>query len=296
MSTTTTSTPDTGMTPEPRKPWHRRTWVRVIGGLAAALIAIIAIGSATNHPNAAVAANPAPATSPASVRLTPAQACQQVKFDLAPFVSAKGISFTSWADEETEGQALSTIAQGIHDSSGGPLRSDLGAFGKQLTDAGKNGAQPSTNSADAVNTDCYALIGADVLGAAESAPAPAASQPATSQPAAPAPAAPAGPTASQQQALDAAQGYLSDGQGFSRAGLISQLTSKYGNGFSTTDATWAVDHSGANWDAQAVTSAKNYMSDGQGFSRSSLIDQLTSPYGSQFTYAQAEYAANQVGL
>jgi Host cell surface-exposed lipoprotein len=125
---------------------------------------------------------------------------------------------------------------------------------------------------------------------ATSAPAPAASAPTS------APAAPAGPTASQQQALDSAQSYLSDGQGFSRAGLIKQLTSKYGEGFSQADATWAVDHSGADWDAQAVMSAKCYMSDGQGFSRASLIDQLTSPYGEQFTYAQAVYAVNQVGL
>ena len=124
--------------------------------------------------------------------------------------------------------------------------------------------------------------------------APAA--PATTAPATPRPAAPAGPTASQQQALDAAQNYLSDGQGFSRAGLIQQLTSQYGNGFSVADATWAVDNSGADWDAQAVTAAKNYMSDGQGFSRDSLIAQLDSPYGSQFTYAQAVYAAGQVGL
>jgi Host cell surface-exposed lipoprotein len=49
------------------------------------------------------------------------------------------------------------------------------------------------------------------------------------------------------------------------------------------------------WDAQAVMSAKGYMQMG-GFSRSSLIDQLTSPYGGQFTYAQAVYAVNQVGL
>jgi hypothetical protein len=35
---------------------------------------------------------------------------------------------------------------------------------------------------------------------------------------------------------------------------------------------------------------------GQGFSRAGLIDQLDSPYGGKFTYAQAVYAANQVGL
>jgi hypothetical protein len=124
---------------------------------------------------------------------------------------------------------------------------------------------------------------------------PSASSPAPATPTATAPAAPAGPTVSQQQALEAAQSYLDMGSGFSRAGLIDQLSSQSGNGFSVADATWAADHSGADWDAQAVMSAQGYMKMG-GFSRSSLIDQLTSPYGGQFTYAQAVYAANQVGL
>ena len=61
------------------------------------------------------------------------------------------------------------------------------------------------------------------------------------------------------------------------------------------DATWAADHAGADWDAQAVLAAKSYMQLG-GFSRQSLIDQLDSPYGGKFTLAQATYAANQVGL
>ena len=126
--------------------------------------------------------------------------------------------------------------------------------------------------------------------------APAA--PATTAPAAPAtsgPAAPAGPTVSQQQALDSAQSYLALGSGFSRQGLIHQLDSPYGGKFSVADATWAADHSGADWDAQAVLAAKGYMQLG-GFSRASLIDQLDSPYGGKFTLAQATYAANQVGL
>jgi hypothetical protein len=42
-------------------------------------------------------------------------------------------------------------------------------------------------------------------------------------------------------------------------------------------------------------SAKSYMDMG-GFSRAGLIDQLTSPYGEQFTLAQATYAVNHVGL
>ena len=49
-------------------------------------------------------------------------------------------------------------------------------------------------------------------------------------------------------------------------------------------------------DAQAVIAAKSYMSDGQGFSRAGLIAQLDSPYGGQFTVAQATYAAGQAGL
>ncbi len=102
-------------------------------------------------------------------------------------------------------------------------------------------------------------------------------------------------TVSEQQALTAAQGYLSDGQGFSRQGLIDQLDSSAGDGFSEADATWAVDHSDANWDQQAVEAAKGYMQMG-GFSRSSLIDQLTSSAGDKFTYSQAVYAADKVGL
>jgi hypothetical protein len=129
---------------------------------------------------------------------------------------------------------------------------------------------------------------------AQSTPPPAAAAPAA--PASQPPAAPAGPTASQQQALTSAQGYLSDGQGFSRAGLIAQLDSPYGGQFSVADATWAVDNSGADWNAQAAIAAKGYASDGQGFSRQGLIDQLDSPYGGQFTYAQAVYGAGQAGL
>ena len=143
---------------------------------------------------------------------------------------------------------------------------------------------------------------------ATKAPAPAArasSAPAQQAPAAPAPApthakpakpAPPVVTASQQQALDSAQSYLGLDSGFSRQGLIDQLDSPYGGKFSVADATWAADHSGADWDAQAVLAAKGYMNLGTGFSRSGLIDQLDSPYGGKFTLAQATYAANHVGL
>jgi hypothetical protein len=103
-------------------------------------------------------------------------------------------------------------------------------------------------------------------------------------------------TAAQQQAVESATNYVSMGSGFSRAGLIKQLTSSYGEGFPETVAIFAVDHLHVNWNEQAVDSAKTYMSMGSGFSRAGLIQQLTSSYGEAFTYAQAVYAANKVGL
>lgn len=109
-------------------------------------------------------------------------------------------------------------------------------------------------------------------------------------------AAPPAVSAGEQQAVDAAQGYLSDGDGFSYEGLVQQLTSSYGSGFSRADAVFAVNYLRPDWDAQAVEAAKGYLATGSGYSRSSLIAQLTSSYGSGFTTAQAEYAASQVGL
>jgi hypothetical protein len=110
--------------------------------------------------------------------------------------------------------------------------------------------------------------------------------------------APAAPplSVSQEQALIAARGYLADGQGFSYQGLIDQLSSTYGNGFSVPDATAAVNLLNADWNAQAVIAARGYLESGEGFSHESLVDQLSSPYGNQFTAAQAEYAVTQVGL
>jgi hypothetical protein len=97
-----------------------------------------------------------------------------------------------------------------------------------------------------------------------------------------------------QQAVDSAGGYLSLGQGFSQQGLLRQLTSTAGAGFTEAQAEYAISDLHPDWDAQAVDAAKSYLGDGQGFSRSSLIQQLTSSYGSGFTEAQAEYAVNKV--
>lgn len=130
-------------------------------------------------------------------------------------------------------------------------------------------------------------------GGADTPPAPAASHSATKSTPTKTPAAQG--TVAQLQALAAAKSYLAMGSGFSQAGLLQQLTSTAGNGFNQADAQWAIDHSGADWNAQAVMAAKTYMQMG-GFSHDSLMEQLTSPAGNQFTQDQAAYAVVQVGL
>ena len=112
---------------------------------------------------------------------------------------------------------------------------------------------------------------------------------------APKPTAPA-MTAGQQQAVAAAQSYLDLGSGFSYSGLLKQLTSQYGSGFSQADAKFAIAKLHPDWDAQAVEAAKGYLQLGTGFSHDSLYQQLTSSYGSGFTPAQADYALRVVGL
>jgi len=95
-------------------------------------------------------------------------------------------------------------------------------------------------------------------------------------------------TVSQQNALRAAQQYLNY-TAFSHDGLVAQL--EY-NQFSSADAVYGADNSGADWNTQAARAAKQYMSY-TAFSRGSLIAQLEYD---KFTETQAEYGANAVGL
>ena len=101
-------------------------------------------------------------------------------------------------------------------------------------------------------------------------------------------------TVAQENAIESAKSYL-DFSGFSRAGLIQQLSSKAGEGFKLADAVFAVNHVKVDWNKEAVESAKSYL-DMSSFSRAGLIEQLSSKAGDQFTVAQATYAANHVGL
>lgn len=94
-------------------------------------------------------------------------------------------------------------------------------------------------------------------------------------------------TVSQQNALESAMSYL-DFTHFSYTGLIDQLEYE---GYSTEDATWAVDSCGADWNEQALGSAQDYL-DFTSFSYTGLIDQLEYE---GFTTEQATYAADSCG-
>ena len=101
-----------------------------------------------------------------------------------------------------------------------------------------------------------------------------------------------------KNAYRSAQSYL-DLKGFSKQGLIDQLSSEYGEGYTVEQATAAVqaieDAGEVDWNEQAVKAGQSYL-DMKGFSRDGLIQQLSSEYGDKFTVEQATYAADQLGL
>ncbi|MCE6958053.1 Ltp family lipoprotein [Cereibacter sphaeroides] len=100
-------------------------------------------------------------------------------------------------------------------------------------------------------------------------------------------------TRAQTNAARSAKNYLSL-QGFSRDGLIDQLSSSYGDGYDVGDATAAVDSLSVDWNEQAARSASKYL-EMMGFSCRGLIEQLSSDAGDQYTPSQARYGAEQAG-
>jgi hypothetical protein len=82
--------------------------------------------------------------------------------------------------------------------------------------------------------------------------------------------------------------------GFSRKGLITQLSSDAGEGYDEADAAVAVDSLNADWNENAARSAKQYLSM-TGFSCKGLIQQLSSNAGEKYTVEQATYGAHQAG-
>jgi hypothetical protein len=102
-----------------------------------------------------------------------------------------------------------------------------------------------------------------------------------------------GLTPAQRNAVRSARNYL-EFKGFSRQGLIDQLSSEYGDKFGVSDATAAVDSLTIDWNTQAAKSAASYLKF-KGFSCQGLIDQLSSQHGDKYTVAQATYGARQAG-
>jgi len=100
-------------------------------------------------------------------------------------------------------------------------------------------------------------------------------------------------TGPQNNAVRSAEQYLSM-SGFSRNGLIDQLSSDAGDGYEISDATVAVDSLNIDWNQEAVKSAKQYLSM-MGFSCKGLINQLSSSDGDKYTVDQATYGAKQAG-
>ncbi|SDM21015.1 Host cell surface-exposed lipoprotein [Kandleria vitulina] len=92
-------------------------------------------------------------------------------------------------------------------------------------------------------------------------------------------------SAGQRNALARAKSYL-DLMAFSKQGLKDQLVF---DGFSNSDAQFAVDHCGANWYEQAARSAREYAK--YAYSRNDLIEQLVYI---KFTNDQAVYGVNRL--
>lgn len=100
-------------------------------------------------------------------------------------------------------------------------------------------------------------------------------------------------TGPQNNAVRSAKEYLSM-TGFSRDGLIHQLSSDAGEGYDISDATVAVDSLNIDWNQEAVKSAKEYLSM-MGLSCKGLIEQLSSSAGDKYTVDQATHGAKQAG-
>ena len=101
-------------------------------------------------------------------------------------------------------------------------------------------------------------------------------------------------TKTQSNAVRSAENYISL-LGMSKKGLIRQLSSKAGDGYSVADATFAANNVKADWNKEAIEAAENYQSI-MPMSRSGLIRQLSSSAGDGFTAAEAGQAADAVGL
>ncbi|GAF39710.1 hypothetical protein FC83_GL000858 [Agrilactobacillus composti DSM 18527 = JCM 14202] len=75
----------------------------------------------------------------------------------------------------------------------------------------------------------------------------------------------------------------------SKQGIYDQLTSEYGEKYSTEAAQYAVDNLKADYNANALAKAKDYQTN-MAMSPESIREQLTSTAGEKFTPEEAGYA------
>ncbi len=100
------------------------------------------------------------------------------------------------------------------------------------------------------------------------------------------------PTTGEKNALKKAQSY-SDNQYLSKNRLYQQLTSQYGEGFTASEAQYAIDNVNADWNYNALQKAKSYQTH-QNMSKNRIYQQLTSSYGEGFTASEAQYAIDNL--
>ena len=128
------------------------------------------------------------------------------------------------------------------------------ASNKPSTTVSDTGAAGSFASPTAAVSSAAASSAPSTPAAPASPAAAGATTVASSAPSTPAAPASRAMTGAQQQAVDSAEGYLGEGQGFSKQGLLNQLTSSFGEGFGNSDAEFAIKYLNPNWDQQAVDS------------------------------------------
>ncbi|MDR2976297.1 MAG: Ltp family lipoprotein [Streptococcaceae bacterium] len=92
-------------------------------------------------------------------------------------------------------------------------------------------------------------------------------------------------------ALTRVLAYQENGYYMSRLGYINQLTV---DGFTTEDATFAVDSSGIDWNQNALTAAKIYYGSYYSDSKDRIYELLTVPGGFLFTAEEAQYAIDHL--
>jgi len=189
-----------------------------------------------------------------------------------------------WAVAAIAGIMIATSSGG--DEGGTPVADSTPATSSTASAEDEAAAQEARDAyfADTPTptTEASTVAEPSAVATTEPAPEPA---PVTTEAPAPAPEPEPVGDGAELQAMSKALDYL-DYTSFSRKGLIDQLVFE---GFSTSDATFAVDNTQTDWNQQAAKKAEEYLGY-TSFSRSGLVEQLVFE---GFTPEQAEYGASQ---